>query len=155
MRAAANIALSFFIPFLILVVALVALNVTPFGDNTLAISDGQFYINGLVSHSRMLQGEEGFFYSLEGFYNSKLAVTAWGELNPVKIMSLLANIDSTPHIFTWVCVVNMCVCGLTMYIFLSGVFGHKYSHLLFSTAYALMGFNAVNCHRAAKRLGNG
>ena len=49
--------LSFFLPALVLTLALIGLRITPFGDkHNLAITDAKYYINGLLSFSRLLRG---------------------------------------------------------------------------------------------------
>lgn len=140
-----NAVLSFVIPFFIMYIAVVVMKVTPYGEHSFAIVDGSVYLNDVLNHARMLRGQENFLYSFTGLGFNNWANLAWGGFNPVKLLSLFATIDTVVDWFTWISLVNMSVCGLTMYLMLSGIYGHKASHLLFSTSYAMMGFNVANC----------
>ena len=132
-------------PFAIMLIASIVMHNTPFGNHNLALTDGKFYLNGLLFNARLFKGQENFLYSFTGLGNNEWAALSWGDFNPVKLLGLFATLDTVPSWFTWISIVNMAVCGLTMYCMLSGLYGHKASHLLFSTSYAMMGFNVANC----------
>ncbi len=142
--------LSFLIPLLVILVALVDLRVTPFGENTLVISDANgLYINTLAYAGRMFRGLESAFYSFEkglggnmiGHFNGIL-------LTPFGFLFSLSSIADYPTAFTFVSTLSLSLCGLTMYLLLADIYGHKRSHLIFSTCYALMGFNVANVFQA-------
>ena len=141
--------LSFFIPVIVLTLALIGLRIAPFGDkHSLAISDAKFYLNGQLFLARLLRGEENWLYSLNnGLGNNEWSVLAWGGIHFGGLLALLAKLETIPSVFTWICVVNMSLCGLTMYLLLAYLYGDKFSHLIFSTGYALIGFNVVNCYQ--------
>ena len=141
--------LSVLLPFLIAVLGCIALHIVPFGDkHSLATVDGKYYLNNVAFLKRQLTGQENFLYSLKnGLGGNEWSLLAWGGFNPVLLLALFTNLETLPTWFTWISIVNMAVCGLTMYILLAGVYGHKASHLIFSTSYALMGFNVVNCYQ--------
>lgn len=147
--------LSFFVPALVLTLALIGLRVVPFGDkHSLAITDAQYYLNGEMFFARLLRGEENWLYSLNnGLGNNELSMLAWGGINFGGLLSLFATLETIPSVFTWICVVNMAICGLTMYLLLSYLYGHRLSHLIFSTSYALIGFNVVNCYQTGFFMG--
>lgn len=146
LKAVRNIILSFFIPFLLMLMGVAILGITPFGFHSLAISDGQFYLNGLQSLGRVLRGETSILYGFEGgLGTNRWASLAWGGLSPLRLLGFYANYDNLPVMFTWISIINMALCGLTMYILLAGIRGHKITHLVLSTSYALMGFNVINC----------
>ena len=141
--------LSFFIPVVVLTLVMIGLRIVPFGDeHNLAITDAKWYLNGQMFFSRLLRGEENCLYSLNnGLGNNEWSVLAWGGLAPVSALSLFATLETIPNWFTWICVLNLSLCGLTMYILLDGLWGPKFSHLIFSTSYAMIGFNVVNCYQ--------
>ena len=141
--------LSFFIPALVVILALIGMRIAPFGDkHSLAITDAKWYLNGQMFFSRLLRGEENWLYSLNnGLGNNEWSVLAWGGISFGSFLSLLATLETIPSVFSLVCVVNMSLCGLTMYLLLAYLHGHKFSHLIFSTSYALIGFNVVNCYQ--------
>ena len=137
---------SFFLPFFIILLALNVLHITPFGDYTLVISDAKgLYINYLGYVGRFVKGLEGFTYSFEkGLGGNMMPHMAGTMINPFFSIISLFNIADYPLAFTWISVLNFCACGLTMYIFIASVFGHKRSNLIFSTSYALSGFLVAN-----------
>jgi uncharacterized membrane protein YfhO len=146
-RGALYVPLSFLLPMVVLTLAILALHVVPFGTHNLSISDGQFYINNLMNLSRLLRGDGDFLYTFAvGTGSNNWGILSWGGLFPAMFLTLFAQLETMPDLFTWICLVNMSLCGLTMYLLLAGLRGHRPEHLIFSTAYALMGFNVVNCY---------
>ena len=138
--------LSVVIPAVVILAALAGLNITPFGDNSLAISDGDaLYINYLGYVGRALSGKEGILFSFEkGLGGNMMGSWGWFLLNPFFVLFASADIMNYMQIYTFVSLLNFCVCGLTMYILLKDIYGHKSSNLIFSTAYALNGFLVAN-----------
>ena len=146
--------LSFFIPFLVMTLALIALHITPFGDHNLAITDAKYYLNGEMFFSRLLKGQENILYSFNnGLGGNEWSQFAWSGINIGGLLSLVATLETIPSIFTWICVINLSICGLTMYCLLAYINGYKLSNLVFSTSYALIGFNVVNCYQIGFVLG--
>lgn len=138
--------LSCFIPALIMMAALAGLRVSPFGDNTLVISDGNaLYLNYLGYVGRAVRGQEDVLFSFEkGLGGNMMGSWGWFLLNPFFALFALADITNYMYTYTYVSVLNFCLCGLTMYILLKDLYGHKLSNLIFSTAYALNGFLVAN-----------
>ena len=137
---------SFCLPGLIMLVALIGLKVTPFGDNSLVISDGNgLYINYMGYVSNVLKGEAGILYSFtKGLGGNMMGSWGWFLLNPVFALFAMADITNYMQMFTYVSVLSFCLCGLTMYICLKDIYGHNVSNLIFSTAYAMNGFLVAN-----------
>ena len=141
---------SFFLPLLILLIALAGLQVTPFGDKTLLIADANgLYINTLAYASRMYKGLEGILYSFEKGLGGNMT----GHLNgilltPFAFLLSFFPVRDYPTVFSFISALSMSLSGLTMYLFLGGVYGPKWSHLIFSTSYALMGFSVANVFQA-------
>jgi len=138
--------LAFFIPGVIILAALAGLRITPFGENTLAISDGNaLYLNYLGYVARALKGQEDILFSFEkGIGGNMIVSWGWFLLNPFFPLFVLFDITQYMTAFTWVSVLNFCFCGLTMYLLLADLYGHKQSNLIFSTAYAMNGFLVAN-----------
>ena len=128
------ILLSFLLPLVILLVGLVGLHITPFGDKTLLIADANgLYINYLGYVGRLVHGQEGFLYSFEkGLGGNMLPNIGITMLNPFFPLFALFPVRDYPLAFTLVCVLNFSLCGLTMYLLLAELYGHKRSNLLFS-----------------------
>lgn len=138
--------LSFLIPAVIITAALAGLGVTPFGDNSLAISDGNaLYLNYMGYVSQVLKGREDIFFSFtKGLGGNMMGSWGWFLLNPFFALFALADVTNYMETYTFVSMLNFCTCGLTMYILLKDIYGHKGSNLIFSTAYALNGFLVAN-----------
>ncbi len=149
-RPALYLILSFALPFLLILIADVGLEIAPFGDHTLVISDANgYYINTLSYAGRMLRGLEGFTYSFEkGLGGNMIGHLNGILLTPFAFLLGFFDISRYPSVFTFISALNLSLAGLTMYLFLAGVYGPKRSHLLFSTAYALMGFQTANVFQA-------
>ena len=126
--------------------ALAGLKVTPFGDNSLAISDGNaLYLNYMGYVSQVLKGQEGILFSLsKGIGGNMMGSWGWFLLNPYFALFAFTDVINYMQTFTFVSLLNFCTCGLTMYILLKDTYGHKGSNLIFSTAYALNGFLVAN-----------
>ena len=140
------ILLSFLLPAVIILAALAGLKITPFGDKSLVISDGNaLYINYLGYVARTVKGQENVLFSFEkGLGGNMMSSWGWFLLNP--FFPLFAFFDITHYMtaYTLVSLLNFSLCGLTMYILLADLYGHKRSNLIFSTAYALNGFLVAN-----------
>ena len=138
--------LAFVIPAVIILAALAGLRVTPFGDNSLAISDGDaLYINFMGYISQVIKGQEGFLYSFtKGLGGNMMGSWGWFLLNPFFALFAFTDVTNYMQMFSFVSMLNFCVCGLTMYILLKDIYGHKVSNLIFSTAYAMNGFLVAN-----------
>jgi len=139
------VCLSFLVPLFLQLICAIGLHLVPFGDkHTLAISDGKCYINSLAFFSRLLRGQENALYSLKnGLGGNEWANLAWGGFAPASLLVVFADYETFPLWFDIICFVNMSLCGLSMYLLLAGIYGHKFSHLIFSTSYALIGFNVL------------
>ncbi len=138
--------LSFAIPFFVIVLAYIGLHITPFGDKTILVSDARIlYTSDLSYISRALRGQENLFYSFEQGIGLNLMGTHSGLLNPANIIVLLFDITALPAMYSWLMAIDTAFCGLTMFIFLSAVYGRKSFNLIFSTVYALIGFNVAYC----------
>ncbi|MCR4891127.1 MAG: YfhO family protein [Lachnospiraceae bacterium] len=142
--------LAFLLPCILILIALMGMGVAPFGDKTLIIADANgLYINTLAYSGRMQKGLEGLMYSFE----KGLGGNMMGHLNgilltPFSFLFSLSSVANYPIAFTFVSVFNFSLAGLTMYLLLASLYGHKRSNLIFSTSYALIGFNVANVFQA-------
>lgn len=138
--------LAFVIPLLIVVLVYIGLLITPFGEKTLVISDAKaLYMSDLSYISRVLHGQENLLYSFEQGIGINLMGTHSGLLNPANIIVLFFDITNFPTMYSWLMAINISFCGLTMFCFLSSAYQRKSLNLVFSTVYALIGFNVAYC----------
>ncbi len=146
---------SFLLPCLIITAALAALKVTPFGDNMLLFGDSYYYDSPWLSYlATIFTGEHSIYYSFSDGIGSNIAYSSSLHVfNPNMILFYFAGWDYIPQAFTVAVILNTSLCGLTMYIFLAGILGHKLSNLIFSTSYALMGFMVLNNYNLLFHIG--
>lgn len=134
---------AFFIPCVIAVFALLALHIAPFGNHTLIVADSKaLFVSDLSYFARLVKGEEGLLYS----FQSGIGMNQAGRIGiffvPVNLIVLLFDITDYASMYTWVIVASVSLCGLTMFVYLAKTrIASDESNLIFSTAYALMGFN--------------
>ena len=139
--------LSFLVPYIIIILGDIALHMTPFGDHMLLISDAKvLYASDLAFIQRVLRGQEGVLYSFKSGIGMNLMGANSGLLNPANVIVMLFDITSWPEMYTVLMAIDISVCGLTMFLFLAIVYGWKRHCLIFSTVYALMGFNVAYCY---------
>ena len=137
---------SFFVPFIIIFFSYAIMRITPFGDQTLLISDAQeLYLGDLAFLKRMLMGEEDLLYTFEVGFGMPLVGLLTYMINPSNLIVLGFDMENFPAMYSLLTAINFSICGLTMYIFLSSAYGKSHSNLIFSTVYALIGFNVANC----------
>lgn len=135
--------LSFFIPFAVMCLCAQILEIVPFGEHSMGLTDGSLYIYSLPVFGYNLKRGGSFLYSLyNGLGTNAWSDYAWGGLSPLRFLAYFATQENAPELYTWICILNVALCGLTMYLLLSGLRGPYLSHLVFSTSYALIGFNA-------------
>lgn len=137
---------SFIIPFVICNISLMGLHIIPFGENTLLIADsGGLYINFIAYWARVLHGADSILYSFsKGLGSSMVGEVSYHLLQPFYLLFVFSNSETFPAFYSIVSVIMTSCCGVTMFILLSQLFGRKASNLIFSTSYALIGFNVVN-----------
>lgn len=144
-QTALYLLLSFVIPLIIVLISYKALYIIPFGNHNVAISDGQNYVYGLPGFVRLLSGEDDWLYSFRGLGGNRWSSLAWGGLHPIKLLTLFTTLETVPMWLSWISAINIALCGITMYALLAYLRGNRLQNLIFSTSYALIGFNVVNC----------
>lgn len=153
-RATLQYILAFGIPLLVILLAYIGLRITPFGDKTIIISDAKaLYTSDLAYISRLLHGQEDFLYSFKSSIGINMMEMHGGVMNPLYAISYFSDITAIPVLYSWIMALDMAFCGLTMFVFLSSVYGRKNYNLLFSTVYALIGFNVASCFQIYFLLG--
>jgi len=133
------------IPLGVFVAALLALDAVPFGTGTFIISDAKYqYIDFAVYWKSVLTGENDLFYTLsKNMGGNMLSLAAYYLLSPLNLIFLFATAENIPFLFTAVIAAKISLCGLTFFHASSRLYGSSGKLLLFSSSYALMGYNVV------------
>ena len=137
--------LSFLIPGCIFLLSMLLVGAAPFGDNTILLRDsiGQ-YIDFVSYLKTVLRGENNIFYTFsKTLGGDMLSLASYYLLSPFNLLFLFSNNYNIPMFYTAVAVLKLSTCGATFYWAAQKRYGAKYSHLLFSTAYALMAYNVL------------
>ncbi len=138
--------LSLLIPAGIFGLSMLLAGAAPFGDETILLFDsvGQ-YIDFIGYFKTVLTGENDLFYTLSKTLGGDfLSLASYYLLSPFNLLFLLSNNQNIPMFYTAVAVLKLSACGATFYYASEKREGAKFSHLLFSTAYALMAYNVLN-----------
>ncbi len=137
------LALSFFLPFFLLLGIYVLLGIAPFGDRVLLISDarGQ-YLSYFALYQELFAGKADFFYSFEKLLGGSLSgLYAYYLASPFNLLLLLFPKEQLAAGFDLMLLLKLSTCALTMGLYLRNTRGLRPSSLLFTTAYALCGYN--------------
>lgn len=138
--------LSFFIPFILIYIVYYAAKITPFGDNTLFISDSRvLHLSYLSYYSRALCGKEDLLYSFQLGIGKNNYEFISGLLSPLNLLCLFFDQSKYAALYSFMLATDMSLSGLTMYLFLSNTIDRNGNALIFSTCYSLIGFNVAYC----------
>lgn len=142
-----NLGLAFIIPFLIVISVLISLHMAPFGENTLAYSDANYqYINFFKLFSDVISGKINWTYSFRlGIGENIIGLLAYYTFHPYNILYRFFDIQNYGKVFAIIYSLIIGTCGVNAYIFFKELKGWNKYLLIFSTAYALIGFNAAYC----------
>lgn len=141
--------LSFLIPFAILTVIFSIKHL--FTDKTIIGGDAYSQYYPLYSYLKgIFEGTNSIFYTFYKNFGGTMFGTFFYYLSsPLNIFVKIINIKNIPIFMTWLIIIKMSLCSLTMYIYMTHE--NKKSNpliLAFSICYGLMGYNInffVNC----------
>ncbi len=136
---------SFILPGLIVIGALAALHVSPFGDKMLLFGDSYSYYTPWLSYfTSVFKGQHSMYYSFSDGIGANISLLDSTQLfHPISIFYLLAGWDFMPVAFSAAIIFDTSLCGLTMFLCLSRILGKNETNIIFSTSYALMGYMVV------------
>ncbi len=136
------IALAIIIPVLLTLSGFAALQITPFGDKSLVLSDANGYYMPYLSYCKSIfQGNHDLFYSFSQGIGGGIAATIWPYLlNPFSWIISLFSYEQYATGYSVGVLFITALYGLSMYLLLADIRGHKTENLLLSTCYAMSGF---------------
>lgn len=138
--------LSFLIPFFIFVLIGISIGIFLVKDQTMLISDlGHQYISLFAYLKDVFNGSQSLFYSFsKGLGGNMLGTFAYYLSSPLNLLILFFSKQNLPYAIFLIVSIKIGLSGLTMHYYLSKQNSIKDNALLmFSTSYALMGFNVV------------
>lgn len=135
--------LSFLIPTFLLLIICILTKVYPFGNNTLALWDckGQ-YIDFLSYFKTIFTDNNNFLYTFsKGMGGDMVGLSAYYLLSPLNLILFFFPNQYLPVALLLIIVVKIGLCGLTFNYFINKLNIFDWKSLIFSTSYALIGYN--------------
>ena len=137
--------ISWLLPGSVFLFSMALIGAAPFGDETILLRDsvGQ-YIDFINYFKTVLQGENDLFYTFSKLLGGDLiSLASYYLLSPFNLLFAFSNNENIPLVYTAIVVLKLSACGATFCWAAQKRDGVRYSHLLFSTAYALMAYNVL------------
>ena len=134
---------SFLLPFLLLTGIYALAGIAPFGEHTLLLADGQGqYQSFFALYQDIFAGRADPFYSFGKLLGGPVAgLYAYYLASPLNLLLLLFPKEQISLGVDWLILLKLSACGLTMGLYLKGVGRLRPASLVFTTAYALCGYN--------------
>lgn len=138
--------LAFLIPFIIINLVFVSLEVSYFNKNYVLTSDMEAQYLPLFNYFKnVINGTESLFYSFSsGLGNSMLSTISYYLASPLNLILLLFKEENLYQGILFLMTLKIALSGLTMYIYLNKKFDNRLYALMFSVMYSLMAFNINN-----------
>ena len=141
--------LAFAMPALIMTFIFIQGEFAPFGKVSILVADMRYQFVDYIGYMKsVFFGNNDMFYTFsKTFGGDMMGFASYYLFNPFFLILLLFPNDYLPVGIVIMIIVMIGFMGLTFYIMLRGIWGIRFSSLLFSTAYAMMGFNLayINC----------
>lgn len=137
--------LSWLVPGSIFLFSMFLIDAAPFGDETILLRDsiGQ-YVDFINYFKTVLQGDNDLFYTFSKVLGGDLVgMASYYLLSPFNLLFIFSTNENIPLFYTAVAILKLSACGGAFYWAAQKRNGPKYTHLLFSTAYALMAYNIL------------
>lgn len=133
---------AFFIPFVLIVILYAVEGLSPFGSNTLLVSDsfGQ-YDSFWMYYRELLSGGQDAFYSLEKTLGGSLAgIYAYYLASPFNLIFCLFPAEKLPLALHLIILLKLSLCSMSFAVFWDRTRSRSWTTLLLSTAYALCAY---------------
>ena len=140
---------AYFLPALIMLSICIMLGFYPFGRVSILVADMRYQFVDYIGYMKSIFfGNNDFLYSFSKTFGGDMSgFAAYYLFNPFYLMLLLFPNSELPAGIMWMVVIMCGFCGLSFNKLLKEVYGNRIASLIFSTAYALMGYYVayVNC----------
>lgn len=132
---------AFLLPALLVLAVLVKLNITPFGNNSIAIMDADIqYVDFFRYYRNVLLGDDSITYSFSNFFGeSSIALFAYYLASPLNLFILLFPVGSEYTFFSFLLLMKIALAGMTAAVLLRNVTElPAFFTLVLSTGYSMM-----------------
>ena len=141
--------LAFIIPALIMLLVFITGQFAPFGKVSILVADMRYQFVDYIGYMKsVVFGNNDLFYTFsKTFGGDMMGFASYYLFNPFYLILLLFPNDILP---VGIVIMLVLICGsmgLSFCLMLRYIWDNRFSALIFSTAYALMGFNTayINC----------
>ena len=133
---------AFLIPIVLMLLISIASGFYPFGKYSILMADMRYqFVDYFGYMKKIFFSDDTYFYSFSKTFGGDMAGLAAYYCNtPFLLFLLLVPNDLLPGGILIMMIVMLGFIGLTFNIFLTEIYGSRYSTLIFSTAYAFMGY---------------
>ncbi len=141
--------LAFAVPALVMMLIFIIGDFAPFGKVSILVADMRYQFVDYIGYMKsVFFGNNDLFYTFsKTIGGDMMGFAAYYLFNPFFLILLLFPNDILP-VGIVIMIVLMCgAMGLNFHLMLRAIWGNRFSSLIFSTAYAMMGFNMayINC----------
>lgn len=136
---------AFLIPVLMLCVVYALHGIYPFGDNTVMTGDAKYQFVDYLSYLKSIVfGNNDFNYSFSKNLGGNMrGFSAYYYMSMLNFITLMFPSEFIPAAQALVLAVTAGLCSLNFCIFISSLYEVRFANLIFSIAYAFMGFMAA------------
>ncbi|MCR5673954.1 MAG: YfhO family protein, partial [Lachnospiraceae bacterium] len=141
--------LAFTVPAVIMLLVFIIGEFAPFGKVSILVADMRYQFVDYIGYMKsVFFGNNDMFYTFsKTFGGDMMGFAAYYLFNPFYLILLFFPNDVLPVGITVMMILICGFMGLSFHFMLRKIWGNRFSSLMFSTAYAMMGFNMayINC----------
>ena len=141
--------LAFVIPALIMMLIFIIGEFAPFGEVSILVADMRYQFVDYIGYMKsVFFGNNDMFYTFsKTFGGDMMGFASYYLFNPFYLILLLFPNDILPIGIVIMMIIIIGFMGLNFHLMLRAIWGNRFSSVIFSTAYAMMGFNMayINC----------
>lgn len=140
---------AFILPVIIMLLVGVFGNFYPFGDTSILVADMKIQFVDYIGYMKQIFfGNDDFLYTFSKTFGGDMTgFAAYYLFNPFYLMLLFFPNSELPAGILFMLIIMSGFCGLSFHLLLNEVYESRFASLIFSTAYALMGYYVayINC----------
>lgn len=141
--------LAFTLPALLMLLIFILGEFAPFGKVSILVADMQYQFVDYIGYMKsVFFGDNDLFYSFSKTFGGDMSgFTSYYLNNPFFLILLLFPNDILPEGIVFMMVLICGFTGLFFHLMLRGIWGNRFSSVIFSSCYAMMGFmmGYINC----------
>lgn len=141
--------LAFIIPALLMLLIFIAGDFAPFGKVSILVADMQYQFVDYIGYMKyVFFGNDDLLYSFSKTFGGDMSgFSSYYLNNPFFLILLFVPNDLLPVGIVIMMILICGGCGLTFHLMQRGIWGNRFASVIFSSAYAMMGFMMayINC----------